>query len=126
MGRRPPRLAPALRREILGYRWPGNVREIRNHMERLVLLSPPESDVLENLALPSGTQARGGGVSVDFSGGPVSWETIERTVLSEALAAADGNISEAARLLGLGRGALRYRLARHDLDDRDQTTRKAA
>ena len=125
MGRTPPRLSPGLRREIGHYPWPGNVREIRNHMERLVLLTPPGTEVIEDLALPSAVRAEGG-VSIDFSGGPISWETIERTALTEALEAADGNISEAARLLGLGRGAFRYRLSRHELGDLKETGRKAA
>ncbi len=126
MGRPAPHLAPRLRREVLGYSWPGNVREIRNHMERLVLLGNAAGGVLEDLALPSGDRGRGGGVRIDFSGGPVPWETIERIALTEALSAADGNISEAARLLGLGRGALRYRLSRHELDDSRDEPKKAA
>ncbi len=115
VGRKPLALDPALRDELLRYAWPGNVREIRNHMERLALLAPREAERVERLDLPRGA-APAGGFTVDFSGGPVPWETIERAALAEALRAAAGNVSEAARLLGLGRGALRYRLSRHGLD----------
>jgi two-component system response regulator AtoC len=114
------RLAPALRKELLAYPWPGNVREIRNHMERLALTAPPGLADVQSLDLPALT----GGENhfrIDFTGGPVSWESIERSAITEALRFAKGNVSEAARLLGLGRGALRYRMARIGMDASGET-----
>lgn len=112
--RRPLSLAPGLESKFAGYPWPGNVREIRNLMERLALLTPPDEDVLDDVVFPSDKSAAGG-ILIDFSGGPVPWEAIERRAIAEALRVAAGNVSEAARLLGLGRGALRYRMSRHGL-----------
>jgi transcriptional regulator of acetoin/glycerol metabolism len=85
-------------------------------MERLVLSSMPEVTLIEDLALPSNRISDGDRFKIDFSGGPIPWEVIERSAIVEALRTARGNVSEAARLLGLGRGALRYRMSRFDLD----------
>jgi len=114
LGRDPLHLGPGAETELLAYAWPGNVRELRNQIDRLALLTDPAVDRLESLGLALSPRSKGR-VSVDFSGGPVPWEEIERRVLVEALQVAAGNVSEAARLLGLGRGALRYRLARHGM-----------
>jgi DNA-binding NtrC family response regulator len=102
---------------MLRYPWPGNVRELRNHIERLALLAPPELKVLEDAGLAVGTPRARLRLQIDFSGGPIPWEEIERAALLEAMHAAEGNVSEAARLLHLGRGALRYRLARHGMSE---------
>jgi len=85
-------------------------------MERVVLSSMPEVTLIEDLALPSTRVGEGDRFVIDFSGGPIPWEVIERSAIAEALQTARGNVSEAARLLGLGRGALRYRMSRYDLD----------
>jgi DNA-binding NtrC family response regulator len=115
-----------LKREFLGYPWPGNVREVRNHMERLALTSPATTQEVLDLSLPK-TAGNASGLSIDFTGGPIPWDTIERQAIGGALEAAHGNVSEAARLLGLGRGALRYRMARlgHQ-EPEEETPRKAA
>ena len=97
---------------FLNHDWPGNVRELKNHMERAALALPPEEEWLRDSGLDETAGPRGQ-VSVDFSRGPIAWDAIEEQILSEAMSVAQGNISEAARLLGLGRGALRYRLAKH-------------
>jgi transcriptional regulator with PAS, ATPase and Fis domain len=123
-------LAPVLKKELLAYPWPGNVREIRNHMERLALTTPSGAAEVQALDLP----ALHGGDShlhIDFSGGPIPWDSIERSAIEEALRYARNNVSEAARLLGLGRGALRYRMARMGLgggadSDLPEDHRKAA
>ncbi len=125
LGRSPLNLDPKLRTELEAYPWPGNVREIRNHMERLALLAPQGATMIEDLGLPA-PAGKAGGFRVDFSGGPIAWEEIERTAIEEALRVADGNVSEAARLLGLGRGALRYRMGRHRLDTDEEEYREAA
>ncbi len=123
--RKPLRLVPGLEAKFAGYHWPGNVREIRNLMERLALLTPAEEEVLSEVPFPS-DRSGSGGLAIDFSGGPVPWETIERRAIEEALRVARGNVSEAARLLDLGRGALRYRMSRHGLDGAEPVELKRA
>lgn len=122
LGRKPMRLDPGLKKDLLRYPWPGNVREIRNHMERLLLRMPPDAESLTDPALPELGTPDGERLRIDFSRGPVPWDLIERSAIHEALEAARGNVSEAARLLDLGRGALRYRMARHGMDGKPETT----
>jgi transcriptional regulator with PAS, ATPase and Fis domain len=112
LGRSERRLDPSLRQEVLRYPWPGNVREIRNHMERLLLLAKNMEEVLTSVDLPREGNGAGDRVQIDFSRGPVPFESIETLDLTGALRTANGNVSEAARLLGMGRGALRYRMSR--------------
>ncbi|WP_323216697.1 helix-turn-helix domain-containing protein [Pseudanabaena sp. CCNP1317] len=52
----------------------------------------------------------------DFSGGPLDIDQLERRFLIEAIKAARGNVSKAARMVGLNRGALRYRIERLQLE----------
>jgi len=116
LGRTGIRFSTAARTELAAYPWPGNIRELRNHIERLVLTGSPDTGILEAAGLEDRTSPHAAPrVRVDFSHGPVEWEVIERAILEEALRVAGGNVSEAARLVGLGRGALRYRLTRHGL-----------
>ncbi|NNF07396.1 MAG: sigma-54-dependent Fis family transcriptional regulator [Candidatus Eisenbacteria bacterium] len=127
LGRSGITLSDEVRKALQDYRWPGNVRELKNHMERLALLAQSDNEVLTESLLPAGRDSDAGNrIKLDFSDGPVAWEAIERAVFSEALRIAEGNVSEAARLLGLGRGAFRYRLARHDLTDFEDDSKKAA
>jgi two-component system response regulator AtoC len=106
------------------YPWPGNVRELMNQIERAILLSKgnnlgPGDFPLLGGAIPTGaiqvvaTPLR---ISVDFSAGPVALEDVEREVITQALETAGWNISEAARLLNLGRGALRYKISQHGIE----------
>jgi len=102
------------------YRWPGNVRELRNVMERLVLLGP--DDVIGSEDLPAeiryarrqGPQGAPGCPFVLPEDG-IDLAEVERGLLEQALERTDGNQSAAARLLGLTRYALRYRMEKYEL-----------
>ena len=124
------KLDRSLKKQLLEYPWPGNVREIQNHMERLALISPEMTTVIDRLDFPRNDHVES--FHIDFSKGPVPWDELEKSALEEALRFAEGNVSEAARLLGMGRGALRYRLSRHALsdsessDENDMPQKKAA
>ena len=93
------------------YDWPGNVRELENVMERsLVLASGPvleEAEVRLDMA-PSRRSAPPG--ESGFLPPGMTLDEYERSLIREALRRAGGNKSQAARLLGLTRNALRYRL----------------
>src|SRR5437867_5336052 len=118
------RLSPEAEAALRHYSWPGNVRELANTMERVVLFSDAELVPAEDLALPAGASA-GSAVSVEVSGGirieipeaGLSLEAVERAVLVAALEKAGGNQSEAARLLGISRDTLRYRIGKFGLGD---------
>ena len=84
--------------------WPGNVRELQNVVQRLVLLSPGE-----DLAAPDEGSTAGPEPSIDSL--PLrTLEEVERDHILTVLRRVGGNQSEAARLLGLKRGTLRWRL----------------
>jgi DNA-binding NtrC family response regulator len=98
------------------YEWPGNVRELRNVLERLLLLH--DSEVITADQLPREIRGVDGGGDREFilpmSG--VDLETVEKELIEQALHRADGNKTAAARLLGLSRDALRYRLEKYDIE----------
>ncbi|MEO0603397.1 MAG: helix-turn-helix domain-containing protein, partial [Myxococcota bacterium] len=98
--------------------WPGNVRELRNVVERLVLLGP--SDVVRVEDLPSDIRwgrKRDGrdGCPFELPEDGVELESVERGLIEQALERTEGNQSAAARLLGLTRYQLRYRVEKHGL-----------
>lgn len=86
-----------------GYRWPGNVRELENTVERAVVLAT--GDLIEpyDLRLPKSTRPPG------FETGTTLKEA-ERQLVLQTLEAYDGNVSETARVLGISRRSLHYKL----------------
>jgi two-component system response regulator AtoC len=118
--RRPKRLAPAAEARLLEHPWPGNVRELTNLMERVVLLHDGEEIGPDELGLRISAVAAdvaidAGGVRVDFSRGAVNLLELERTLIAQALAAAQGHRRRAAELLGISTETLRYRMEKHGL-----------
>jgi two-component system, NtrC family, response regulator AtoC len=101
------------------HRWPGNVRELRNLVERLVLLGP--DDVIRPAHLPPEIRfGRSGGQAIagcpfELPEDGVDLEAVERGLIQQALTRAAGNQSAAARLLGISRYALRYRMEKFEL-----------
>jgi two-component system nitrogen regulation response regulator NtrX len=83
--------------------WPGNVRELRNLVERLVILCPGETIGADLIAaeLPSASASSAGGTSLKNA-----VEAAERRAIQAAIRGAEGNVSEAARRLGLERSHL--------------------
>ena len=102
-------------RKLLGYHWPGNVRELENVIERsLVLCSGTRLDAAD-IRLDTAPRARERAAE-DFLPEGLSLDEYEQSIIREALRRAAGNKSQAARLLGLTRNALRYRLAQMGLE----------
>jgi DNA-binding NtrC family response regulator len=108
-------LAPEARAAMLAYPWPGNVRQLANILERVVLLSGEDTVIsAELLALPAArAPARGEPSAQPEPGHHRSVvEGFERERLLEALRRSRGNIAAAAAHLGLPRNTLRYRMAK--------------
>jgi len=95
------------------YSWPGNVRELEHVIGRACMLSDRTTldaeDLPEHVTHADATPVGG---SQDQ---PSALAAQERRLVEEALRAANGNQSEAARRLGIGRDALRYKMKRYDL-----------
>lgn len=97
------------------YHWPGNIRELRNRLERVVLLHDVKLVEPQLLELaPSGPRLSvvRGAVQVTFPPDGIDLEEVVGEIVRRAMEASDGNLSRAARMLRMSRAALRYRLGR--------------
>ncbi len=95
---------------LRGYEWPGNVRELDHAVERAVLLARLETLEVQDFALTAPTGRSG---AAEPTG--MNLEEMEREAIRQALARHDGNVSLAAKALGLSRSALYRRLQRYGL-----------
>ncbi|MFB3828005.1 MAG: sigma-54-dependent transcriptional regulator [Bryobacteraceae bacterium] len=100
---------------LMAYHWPGNVRELENVVERsLVMCSGSMLDAAD-IKLDTSERPRNHG-SPAFLPDGVTLDQYEQEIIREALRRAGGNKSQAARLLGLTRNALRYRLSQMGME----------
>jgi transcriptional regulator with PAS, ATPase and Fis domain len=109
-------ITPEAMQILVNYHWPGNVRELQNIVERACALA--KGSVLTpadiHLDTRSAKVANGAG---GFLPEGMTLEQWEDEMVQEALRRANGNKSQAARLLGLSRNALRYRLSKIGISD---------
>ena len=111
-GKRIRGLTREAREALLRYDYPGNVRELENLIERAVVLTRDDVIGLTDLPLTLDPQA----IEPDAGAGLVAAvEGLERRMLREALAKADGVQTRAAELLGIGERVLRYKLKKYGL-----------
>ena len=109
-------IAPEAVRILANYHWPGNVRELQNIIERACALA--KGDVIEPADIHLDTRPVRAGTSENhFLPEGMTLERWEDEMIHEALRRASGNKSQAARLLGLSRNALRYRLSKIGIPD---------
>ncbi|MCA9001527.1 MAG: sigma-54-dependent Fis family transcriptional regulator [Planctomycetes bacterium] len=109
---------------MLAYPWPGNVRELRNTIERAVLLGDSSTLRLGDLPLefkdPQPVESTTSGNSnFELPAGGVVLEDLEQDLVRQALERARGNRARAARLLGMSRDQMRYRIKKFDLTEWD-------
>ncbi|HEX5483929.1 MAG TPA: sigma-54 dependent transcriptional regulator [Terriglobia bacterium] len=115
-------ITPAAMKFLMEFHWPGNVRELENIIERAVALSEgTQIDVLDiRLDLSPATAHPQGADSSAFLPPGATLEQFENEMIREALHRAEGNKSQAARLLGISRNALRYRLSTMGVADENE------
>ncbi len=102
---------------LMSYHWPGNVRELENVVERSILLAQgPRVEAGDVRIDTSAARSRPATSSDHFLPEGVSLDEYEQSIIREALKRANGNKSQAARLLGLTRNALRYRLTQMGIE----------
>jgi DNA-binding NtrC family response regulator len=125
-------ITPEAMEVLISFHWPGNVRELENIIERAVVMaSGPKIDVGDirlDIAKPAGGEsaaaasASGENISaMPFLPQGMTLEQFEDKLIQEALERAGGNKSQAARLLGLSRNALRYRLSKIGVPDEPES-----
>jgi DNA-binding NtrC family response regulator len=114
-GQRPPRYTATALRLLRRYAWPGNIRELRNLCERMAILHPGREVAPDNLPLEIRRGDAPPAEAPPFQIPPngVDLNTLEAELIRQALALAAGNKSRAARLLGLTRDTLLYRMDKH-------------
>jgi DNA-binding NtrC family response regulator len=127
--RRPPRLSPEALELMTGYAWPGNIRELRNMVERALVLCEdteitPEHLPLDKLRLPHvAARAAMPTLEMPAAGAPLTAaEAAERQRILDLLAEHGGNQTRVAKKLGMARGTLierlkRYGIKRPQIDD---------
>ena len=110
-GKRRAGISPEAAQLLRAYDWPGNVRELDHAVERAVLLARLDNLESVDFALTPPPLARPGLPAQS----PMNLEELERETIRQALSRHDGNVSLAAKALGLSRSALYRRLQRYGL-----------
>lgn len=114
-------IAPNVTRRLFAYEWPGNVRQLRNALETMVVLDqdgildiddlPPElMDVEEPTTSPAA-----GGAELELVG--KTMDEIERWAIEQTLKLTNGNREDAARILGIGARTLYRKLEKYQSED---------
>ena len=105
-------------KKLRTYAWPGNIRELRNLCERLTILLAGKTIEPENLPHEFSS------CSITESGNPesftlpeigISLDSLEADLIHQALSRTNGNRSKSARLLGISRDTLLYRIQKHGI-----------
>lgn len=114
-------ISEAAIQKLIAYPWPGNVRELENVMERSMVLAPGKELQPDDIRLDLQPRSKSSGAPVQPGGehflpDGMTLDEFEKSIIKEALKRAAGNKSQAARLLGLTRNALRYRLTQMGME----------
>ena len=119
-GRRVRDVTAAALARLESYSWPGNVRELENVIERAMILCGGDEIDVEHLAFATAVAPSPLGRSSEperrADSLPAALEEVERRELVAALEKARGNKADAARVLGINRSTLYYRLKKHGLE----------
>lgn len=107
-----PRLDSEAMRQMQQYTWPGNIRELRQVLERAVMLAQDEVIGTADLMLKSTVEKE---PLMPSALQDMTLEQIEKYLLSQTLRQTEGNVSKSARQLGLSRMAMRYRMEKYGL-----------
>jgi len=108
MGRRPLPLSAEATAVLLAYRWPGNVRELENAIERAMVIGKGPEMLAPDLPLTAQNGAEGSPAARSLS-------AMEKEHIAKVLGDCDGNITLAARVLGIDRATLYNKLKRYAL-----------
>jgi DNA-binding NtrC family response regulator len=118
------KITPDGRQRLLAYRWPGNVRELAHELERAIVFEESEELSFESLQMPIDPTQPVADVgwfnsNFRFPAQGFSLEAAIGIMIRRALKQSGNNVSAAARLLGVSRDYLRYRLSGHKSEPND-------
>ncbi len=120
-GKQVRRFSPPAKKLLIDYNWPGNVRELSNCIERAMIFIETDTIESESLTISNTISNQFGSLPLDgtqqftLPASGISLEDVERQLILAALKQAGNNKSKAARLVGLTRDTLRYRLEKYHL-----------
>jgi Nif-specific regulatory protein len=100
-------LSDATREKLLSYKWPGNVRQLRNVIDSAVVMADGDTIEPEHLGLRDAGTGELESLRIDF------WE---RKLVKEALSRTGGNVPDAAKLLGIGRATLYRKIEEYGVE----------
>jgi arginine utilization regulatory protein len=107
-------LAPAVMARFQAHSWPGNVRELEHVIEGAMNVLTEEEECIDLHHLPAGfTQRRSGMVELEDCTLPEAVARVEQNLIDAAMEKTGGNITQAAKLLGITRQALQYKLGKY-------------
>lgn len=109
-GKRPKSLTPAAVESLCTYYWPGNIRQLRNMIERLVITCPSETIAAKDLPPEIRSAPRPPTFKLREN-----LDRVEREIIQRALEEMDGHREKAAELLGISVRTLHYKLKEHKL-----------
>jgi DNA-binding NtrC family response regulator len=111
-------VTPDAMKRLQSYGWPGNIRELRNAVERAMLFAEGATLTAEDFTLGGGASVRlGDRVELPASG--IDLEQLERSLVVQALERTGWNQTRASALLGLNRDQIRYRIEKFHLEKRE-------
>jgi DNA-binding NtrC family response regulator len=114
LGRRPPILSSSALRRLRAHSWPGNIRELRNVLERAVLLSSAATLEADDLGFdPTALAPSDSAVSPASPAAGTTLKDAERSLIERTLGEERGNVGRAAQRLGISRSSLYQRIQRH-------------
>ncbi len=102
---------------LCNYHWPGNIRELRNILERATILAGGDPITTEHLGFMPGLIARKSETAPASPASPDGLEQMERQMIQDALRASNGNKSVAARQLKITRRVLYTKLKKYGIED---------
>ncbi|MBC2711673.1 MAG: sigma-54-dependent Fis family transcriptional regulator [Desulfosarcina sp.] len=121
-GRKMPKLSDKALSLLVAHPWKGNIRELKNVIERALILCKGDQITTRHLILQTSNNLRFNEmdmekmVNVMINGGGFDIVDLETRFVRRAMHLAKNNVSKAARLLGLTRPTLRYRLEKYNID----------
>jgi DNA-binding NtrC family response regulator len=114
---RPMKISAEARKLLMEYAWPGNVRQLESAIERALLLAEGDEITVEDLPIEirHAAQTEGaGGFKLPPEG--ISFEDLERSLITQAMEQTGWNITRAAKLLGLSFRTMQYRLDKFGIE----------
>ena len=104
-------MSPMAEKFLAEYHWPGNIRELKNVIERAIILENDDVLMLEHLPHEMVAKAGGSGpLNLTIPPEGIDIEDVERELIRQSLEVSEGNQSKAAKKLNLGIDAFRYRM----------------